>query len=70
MGRGALPPGTDTTKDGRLLIAHVKLSDSGTYKCVATNHIGSSEALAKVIIKGVQMFELEQEFSAHLIQIL
>ncbi|XP_044045782.1 basement membrane-specific heparan sulfate proteoglycan core protein-like isoform X2 [Siniperca chuatsi] len=50
-GRASLPPGAETTKDGKLLIAHVKLSDSGTYKCVATNHIGSSEALAKVIIK-------------------
>ncbi|XP_034401935.1 basement membrane-specific heparan sulfate proteoglycan core protein-like [Cyclopterus lumpus] len=49
--RVSLPPGAETTKDGRLRIAHVKLSDSGTYKCVATNHIGSSEALAKVIIK-------------------
>ncbi|XP_042247451.1 basement membrane-specific heparan sulfate proteoglycan core protein-like [Thunnus maccoyii] len=51
VGRGNLPAGTETTKDGKLLNAHVKLSDSGTYKCVATNHIGSSEALAKVIIK-------------------
>ncbi|XP_045903318.1 basement membrane-specific heparan sulfate proteoglycan core protein-like [Micropterus dolomieu] len=50
-GRARLPAGAETTKDGRLLIAHVKLSDSGTYKCVATNHIGSSEALAKVIVK-------------------
>ncbi|XP_040892841.1 basement membrane-specific heparan sulfate proteoglycan core protein-like [Toxotes jaculatrix] len=50
-GRASMPAGAETTKDGRLLIAHVKLSDSGTYKCVATNHIGSSEALAKVIIK-------------------
>ncbi|XP_068448346.1 basement membrane-specific heparan sulfate proteoglycan core protein-like [Clinocottus analis] len=49
--RGRLPPGAETTKDGRLLIGHVKLSDSGAYKCVASNHIGSSEALAKVIIK-------------------
>ncbi|XP_056264259.1 basement membrane-specific heparan sulfate proteoglycan core protein-like isoform X2 [Pseudoliparis swirei] len=47
----SLPPGAETTKDGRMLIAHVKLSDSGTYKCVASNHISSSEALAKVFIK-------------------
>ncbi|XP_019939281.1 basement membrane-specific heparan sulfate proteoglycan core protein-like [Paralichthys olivaceus] len=50
-GRASLPPGAVTTKDGKLLVAHVKLSDSGTYKCGATNHIGSSEALARVIIK-------------------
>ncbi|XP_059192001.1 basement membrane-specific heparan sulfate proteoglycan core protein-like [Centropristis striata] len=50
-GRASLPPGAETTKDGMLLVAHVKLSDSGTYKCVATNHIGSSEALVKVLVK-------------------
>ncbi|XP_018535277.1 basement membrane-specific heparan sulfate proteoglycan core protein [Lates calcarifer] len=51
VGRASMPPGAETTKDGRLLIAHVRLSDGGTYKCVATNHIGSSEAVAKVIVK-------------------
>lgn len=55
-GRASLPPGAETTKDGKLLIAHAKLSDSGTYKCVATNHIGSSEALLKVVIKGGLVF--------------
>uniref|UniRef100_UPI0037E8CADA basement membrane-specific heparan sulfate proteoglycan core protein-like n=1 Tax=Semicossyphus pulcher TaxID=241346 RepID=UPI0037E8CADA len=50
-GRGGLPAGAATTKDGRLLISQVKQSDSGSYKCVATNHIGSSEALAKVVIR-------------------
>ncbi|XP_069570697.1 basement membrane-specific heparan sulfate proteoglycan core protein-like [Brachyistius frenatus] len=51
VGRARLSAGAEVTRDGKLLIAHVKQSDSGTYKCVATNHIGSSEALAKVIIK-------------------
>ncbi|XP_026216217.1 basement membrane-specific heparan sulfate proteoglycan core protein-like [Anabas testudineus] len=51
VGRANLPAGTETTRDGRLLIAHVKQGDSGTYKCVATNHIGSSEAQAKVIVR-------------------
>ncbi|XP_071399212.1 basement membrane-specific heparan sulfate proteoglycan core protein-like, partial [Centroberyx affinis] len=51
VGRPALPAGAETTKDGKLQIARVKLADSGTYKCVATNHIGSSEALAKVTVK-------------------
>ncbi|XP_041640474.1 basement membrane-specific heparan sulfate proteoglycan core protein-like [Cheilinus undulatus] len=51
IGRASLPPGAQATRDGRLFIASVKQSDSGTYKCVATNHIGSSEALVKVVIK-------------------
>lgn len=63
-GRASLPAGAEATKDGKLLIAHVKLSDSGTYKCVATNHIGSSEAQARVIIKGELVFGLRQ-FKAH-----
>ncbi|XP_008299731.1 secreted immunoglobulin domain 4 [Stegastes partitus] len=51
LGRAGLPAGTQTTKDGTLLIAHVRQSDGGTYKCVASNRIGSSEAVAKVMIK-------------------
>ncbi|XP_076841976.1 secreted immunoglobulin domain 4 [Brachyhypopomus gauderio] len=39
------------TKDGMLTIGQLKVSDSGTYKCVASNHIGSSEALATVSVK-------------------
>lgn len=52
-----MPPGAETTKDGMLRIARVKQSDSGTYKCVATNHIGSSEAVVKVTIKGELVFK-------------
>ncbi|XP_015822768.1 basement membrane-specific heparan sulfate proteoglycan core protein [Nothobranchius furzeri] len=51
VGRASLPAGAEATMEGKLLIARVKQSDGGAYKCVATNHIGSSEALAKVIIK-------------------
>lgn len=52
VGRAGMPAGAETIKDGQLLIGQVKLNDSGTYKCVATNHVGSSEALAKVTVKG------------------
>uniref|UniRef100_A0A3Q3XRV5 Ig-like domain-containing protein n=1 Tax=Mola mola TaxID=94237 RepID=A0A3Q3XRV5_MOLML len=52
VGRASLPAAAEATKDGKLLMAHVRLNDSGTYKCVATNHIGSSEVLAKVTVKG------------------
>ncbi|XP_056136915.1 basement membrane-specific heparan sulfate proteoglycan core protein-like [Lampris incognitus] len=51
MGRASLPTGVETTNDGQLLIAQVKVSDGGTYKCVATNVFGSSEATAKVTVK-------------------
>ncbi|KAF3687399.1 Basement membrane-specific heparan sulfate proteoglycan core protein [Channa argus] len=51
VGRANLPTGAATTRDGKLLISSVKVSHTGTYKCVATNQIGSSEALAKVIVK-------------------
>ncbi|KAG7265026.1 hypothetical protein CRUP_007245 [Coryphaenoides rupestris] len=50
-GGAALAPGAQTTQDGRLVVAQVRGADSGTYKCVASNHIGSSEAEAKVIVK-------------------
>ncbi|XP_037103198.1 basement membrane-specific heparan sulfate proteoglycan core protein-like [Syngnathus acus] len=52
VGRGNLPAGSQTTIDGQLVIARVRMGDGGSYKCVSTNHIGSSEALAKVIVKG------------------
>lgn len=52
VGHAGLPAGTETTRSGKLMIAQVRTSDSGTYKCVASNHIGSSEALAKVVIRG------------------
>ncbi|XP_068607091.1 basement membrane-specific heparan sulfate proteoglycan core protein-like [Brachionichthys hirsutus] len=51
VGSASLPAGAEATKDGKLIIAHVKLGDSGGYKCVATNHIGSSEALVRVRVK-------------------
>lgn len=51
VGGAAMSPGAETTKDGLLKIVQLKVSDSGTYKCVATNHVGSSEALTKVIVK-------------------
>ncbi|XP_031583338.1 basement membrane-specific heparan sulfate proteoglycan core protein-like [Oreochromis aureus] len=51
VGRPSLSPTAELTNDGKLLIAKVKQSDSGTYKCVATNHIGSTEATTRVIIR-------------------
>uniref|UniRef100_H2MJH9 Ig-like domain-containing protein n=1 Tax=Oryzias latipes TaxID=8090 RepID=H2MJH9_ORYLA len=51
VGRAGLPAAAQTTKDGKLLIPNVKPGLSGTYKCVASNHIGSSEALANVHVK-------------------
>uniref|UniRef100_A0A8C1U3K4 Ig-like domain-containing protein n=1 Tax=Cyprinus carpio TaxID=7962 RepID=A0A8C1U3K4_CYPCA len=57
MGRASMSPGAETTKDGLLKIAKLKLTDSGTYKCVATNHVGSSEVLTKVTVRGASNSE-------------
>ncbi|XP_026120508.1 secreted immunoglobulin domain 4 isoform X2 [Carassius auratus] len=51
VGGASMSPGAETTKDGMLKIAQLKVTDSGTYKCVATNHVGSSEAMAKVTVR-------------------
>lgn len=65
VGRPGLPAGTETTWAGKLTIAQVKTSDSGTYKCVASNHIGTSEALAKVIIRGESIIVLLAVYKDH-----
>ncbi|XP_020787077.1 basement membrane-specific heparan sulfate proteoglycan core protein-like [Boleophthalmus pectinirostris] len=52
LGRAALPPGAETAKDGKLFVPHIRAADSGTYSCVATNHIGSSTATARVTVRG------------------
>ncbi|KAJ3615288.1 hypothetical protein NHX12_018856 [Muraenolepis orangiensis] len=49
-GSPVLAPSAETTVDGQLLIARVKATDGGTYKCVASNHVGSGEAMAKVVV--------------------
>ncbi|XP_067259418.1 basement membrane-specific heparan sulfate proteoglycan core protein-like [Chanodichthys erythropterus] len=51
VGGASMSSGAESTKDGLLKIPRLKASDSGTYKCVATNHVGSSEALTKVIVR-------------------
>lgn len=68
VGRPGLPAGTETTWAGKLTIAQVKTSDSGTYKCVASNHIGTSEALAKVIIRGESIIVLLAVYKDHKIK--
>ncbi|XP_028850828.1 basement membrane-specific heparan sulfate proteoglycan core protein isoform X4 [Denticeps clupeoides] len=40
----------DRTDTGTLLIPNIRLIDSGTYLCVATNTVGSSEAPIKVTV--------------------
>ncbi|KAK7165613.1 hypothetical protein R3I93_005624 [Phoxinus phoxinus] len=51
VGGASMSPGAESTKDGLLKIPRLKASDSGTYKCAATNHVGSSEALTKVTVR-------------------
>lgn len=43
----------ERTDYGTLLIPNVKMSDAGTYLCIGTNAVGSSEAVIDVtVIKG------------------
>lgn len=43
----------ERTDYGTLLIPDMKISDAGTYLCIGTNAIGSSEAVIEVsVIKG------------------
>lgn len=43
----------ERTDYGTLLIPNMKISDAGTYLCIGTNAIGSSEAVIEVtVIKG------------------
>lgn len=44
--------GAKITKEGILTITQLKVSDSGEYKCVATNYIGSSETVTTVMVRG------------------
>ncbi|XP_030636803.1 secreted immunoglobulin domain 4 [Chanos chanos] len=48
---GSMSAGATTTKDGLLVIGQLKVTDSGTYKCATSNHVGSSEATAKVVVR-------------------
>ncbi|KAG5853698.1 hypothetical protein ANANG_G00028840 [Anguilla anguilla] len=47
---GNLPPRAQST-DGLLLISQARPAHAGTYKCVASNKWGSSQALAKVTVR-------------------
>ncbi|KAJ8283559.1 hypothetical protein COCON_G00024090 [Conger conger] len=47
---GSLPPRAQNT-EGLLLISQARLAHAGTYKCVASNKWGSSQALAKVTVQ-------------------
>ncbi|XDV46077.1 hypothetical protein PO909_014036, partial [Leuciscus waleckii] len=47
---GSLPP-TAQLQGGDLQINLAKENDAGTYKCVASNKVGKSEALAKVSVR-------------------
>lgn len=52
VGGAAISSGAKITKEGVLAIAQLKVTDSGTYRCVATNHVGNSETFAIVTVRG------------------
>lgn len=41
----------ERTDIGTLLIPNIRSSDAGTYLCVGTNTVGSSEAYIEVVVK-------------------
>ncbi|XP_041425838.1 basement membrane-specific heparan sulfate proteoglycan core protein isoform X9 [Xenopus laevis] len=45
-------PDQASSRDGVLHIDRASASDSGTYRCVASNKVGSSEAFAQVTVSG------------------
>lgn len=48
----------ERTDYGTLLIPEMKVSDAGTYLCIGTNAVGSSEAVIEVtVIRGEQKTE-------------
>ncbi|MCJ8748242.1 hypothetical protein PDJAM_G00162670 [Pangasius djambal] len=51
VGGAAMSSGAKITKEGVLTIAQLKATDGGTYKCVATNHVGNSETLVAVTVR-------------------
>ncbi|KAK2818320.1 hypothetical protein Q7C36_022253 [Tachysurus vachellii] len=51
VGGAAMSLGAKITKEGMLTITQLKVSDSGEYKCVATNYIGSSETVTTVMVR-------------------
>ncbi|XP_028828394.1 secreted immunoglobulin domain 4 [Denticeps clupeoides] len=52
VGGAPMPAHAKSTKDGYLLIGPLRQSDGGTYKCVASNRVGSSDARARVTVRG------------------
>ncbi|TTE81756.1 Basement membrane-specific heparan sulfate proteoglycan core protein [Bagarius yarrelli] len=55
VGGAAMSSAAKLTKEGVLMIPQLKASDGGTYKCVATNHIGSSETFAIVTVRELEL---------------
>ncbi|KAB5523745.1 hypothetical protein PHYPO_G00155990 [Pangasianodon hypophthalmus] len=51
VGGAAMSSGAKITKEGVLTIAQLKVTDSGTYKCMATNHVGNSETFVTVTVR-------------------
>lgn len=50
----------ERTDIGTLLIPNIKSSDSGTYLCVGTNSIGSSEARIEVTVNKGERSHLDR----------
>lgn len=52
VGGAAMASGAKITKEGALVISQLRVSDSGRYRCVATNNLGNSETFLMVTVTG------------------
>lgn len=52
VGGAAMSSGAKITKEGVLVISQLRVSDSGRYRCVATNNLGNSETFLTVTVTG------------------
>ena len=43
----------DTERTGYLIVAQAQTSDSGVYKCLASNPLGNATAPARVVVTGM-----------------
>lgn len=60
---GKLPENAVVNEEGNLILKNVSIDNTGVYKCVGKNELGTSEGLAEVRIQGKQAACLDNHFA-------